>query len=286
MNFVEQANLPGELWLRSPNGAKDTANNVLSGVYVKYSQYSSFYSELTSNSIRRFDTFYDCLFVETESGCFFEKIVIENNSIQSFNRYSQFTPHSGQVPGYAAFNTRPGYWFDDVNNLIYHVILTPSALNINFSSRFYLNIHVKIFDCNTNDTKTVLLDQLVLILKEPGTDWSTYNYALEDPCLTFNSSTKHFNISFLIKNIPRQTGIISINFKSGDSKYYDDFVITEVNGHIPFFKVDLENTITRPFFPGLIYPIHILTVDPQPTKNDKAIQVLSTDFKKYLLVLE
>jgi hypothetical protein len=286
MNFVEQANLPGELWLRSPNGAKDTANNVLSGVYSKYSQYSSFYRELTSNSIRRFDTFYDCLFVETKSGCFFEKIIVENNSIKFFNPYSEFIPYFPPIPGFSSFNTRPGYWFDDVNNLLYHVILTPSALNINFSSRFYLNIHVKIFDCNTSETKTVLLDQLALILKEPGTDWSAYNFVLEDPCLTFNSSTKHFNISFLIKNIIRQTGIISINFKSGDSKYYSDFVITEVNGHIPFFKVDTKKTVTRPFFPGLIYPIHILTVDPQPTKNDKSIQVLSTDSKKYLLVIE
>lgn len=291
MNF-EQNNLTGELWLRDPSGKKNTANVVLSSIYEKYKTILPFYTELTNNNIRRFDVFYDTIFLETDSGFILEKIQTINDSITFFNNNNYFTPHVAPKPGYVTFNTRPGYWFDEKNNQIFYTIITPLEINKNFSSRFLFTVLVNIYNCNTGTINSVLFDIVGILLKEIPSAWDSFNCVVEDPVITFNPSSRQFNISFLIKDTERQMGIVSLNLKKGDAAYYDEYQITEINGHLPFFNIDEASCFNMAYDPAMALPFHIVTVaknKKDPAYNEKYIRVTIKDpddnfIDKYLVL--
>jgi hypothetical protein len=136
MNNFTTNNTTGELWIRTPQGIKDTANNVLSAVYLKYNSYTNFYSELTSNQITRFEIFYDNIFIETPSGCIFEKLLDQNGSFIPYNLSNLFTAKHTAAPGFVAFSTKVDYWFNESRKKIYFCNINVLESNKNFNSQF------------------------------------------------------------------------------------------------------------------------------------------------------
>ena len=58
MSKLNDINILGELWMRTPSGKILPSNVSLSSLYLKYSTiYSPIYSDLQNNAIKRFDCF-------------------------------------------------------------------------------------------------------------------------------------------------------------------------------------------------------------------------------------
>jgi hypothetical protein len=280
-------NIPGELWLRSPNGDKQLASMLLNNIYAKYETlnpsvtsnlygvvygndqaiYDTFYGELTSNQITRFDSFYDSIFIETKSGCIFEKIYTEDNLIKPFTVSDNFTAKHNVHPGFLSYDSYVDYWFDESNNRVFYVYLSNLKENKDFPDRFAFAVIVNIFDCNTGLIRTVMLWKVVLnLIAKDG--WDPFNFIIEPPKLTFNSTTRTFNVSFLLKNENKQFGLISVNFKQSDTLQNGLYEIKEVNGHLPFFTIDPSRCEAYPFDPHGLSLYRVVTV--ASNKNDPA----------------
>jgi hypothetical protein len=283
LNF-QNNNIPGELWLRSPEGVKEPAPLLLQNVYAKYQTitptltsilkdsvyfgtsevYNMFYNDLTSNRITRFDSFYDCIFVETQSGCIFEKIYTEDNQIKPFSVSDNFTAKHNVLPGFLSYDTYTDYWLDEASDSVYYAYISSLKENKDFANKFAFAVVVNVFDCKTGLIRTVMLWKVVLGIKYAA-DWDVFNYIIETPKITFNSSTRTFNISFLLKNTARQFGLISINFRELDTTQ-GAYEITEVNGHVPFFTIDPAKCEAYPYNPHDVSHYRVVTVSTD--KND------------------
>lgn len=260
MNTYTNNRIPGELWVRDYKDNREIASKALSGVYSKYSQrYPTFFSELTSNQITRFDCFQDCVFVETKSGAILEKITIDGDQFKPFNMANLHVPKIELKPGYLTFNTYTDYWYDDNNGKVYYVYLIALEENKTFRFQYSFAIIMDEFDCSTGLTQTVLFDKAVLAFKD-SRDWDLFNYVMENPKITYNKDTDKFNFSFLFKNKNRDFGLISINYQKRDAKERGHYVATEVNGHLPFFDLNIEECFIGPYDPSIIQSYRILTV--------------------------
>ena len=65
-----------------------------------------FYNQLINNEISRFDVFYDCIFIETTNGCFFEKIYIDETE--------SLVPHTKNFFFNGRKTTKIDYFFDRI----------------------------------------------------------------------------------------------------------------------------------------------------------------------------
>jgi len=296
LNFQNHTT-PGELWLRDPKGNKASAATLLSNVYNKYQTlnpsitsnlngsvylndqqiYDTFYSELTSNQITRFDTFYDSLFIETKSGCIFEKIYVDKDVIKPFSVADNFTAKHNVNPGFLSYDSYVDYWFDESKNYVYFAYISNLNENKDFPLRFAFALIVNQFDCKTGLIRTIMLWKVILGFNS-SINWDIFDYVLEAPKITFNSSTRTFNVSFLLKNIVRQFGLVSINFKQTDTVQQGTFEITEVNGHLPFFELDPTKCEAYPYDPRALSHYRVVTVASEktdPAYNLKFITLVS-----------
>jgi hypothetical protein len=280
MNEYNNLLTPGELWIRTPDGEKRNATEALSSVFSKYSSLSTFstlysgisgerlsmaafYSELTSNYVQRMDTFYDCIFLETPSGCVFEKLVPSENGYEPYNLSNLFTTKLNRYGDSLNFNTNIDYWFNENEKAVYYGYVVSLIENKNFNTQFAVAIIINKYDCSNNSIRTLLFEKLVLTYTS-SQNWSTTNYSLETPKITFNPTTQTYNFSFLLKNAIKQPGLISINFKRGESTNWDDYIVTEVNGHLPFFNLLIDNCYIEPYEPTRPASYRILTVASNP----------------------
>jgi len=259
MSLFYNTQIPGEMWIRDLKDNVSPASNVLSAVFLKYKNINSnFYSELTSNNIMKFDVFYDTFFIETHTGYIFEKFYIEDMEVKPYNQINLFNYKK---------TTSVDYWFDENKNKIYYTqiyctkdiseedffnivsidetdlytinnediidIFSSEESNTNY---FNFVLIFKVFDCNTGLSKLLLLDEIKLKYTDK-IDWNYDNFYIENPKITYNSDTKNFNISFINRNSKYSFGLISINILNSDMPY-----ITEVNGFLPFLKIDSLNS--------------------------------------------
>jgi hypothetical protein len=230
--------------------------------------------------------------VETKSGCIFEKLQIDNNQIKPFNQANLHKPKFDPVPGYLTFDTYVDYWFDEETNKIYYSYLSALEENKNFNTQFSFVFLVDVFDCNTATRKTVIFDKVVFVY-EGYRDWDIYNYVMENPKLTYNSDTKKFNLSFLLKNASRELGLISLNFIQTDAAEQSHYEVTEVNGYLPFFNLKIKDCYVIPYDPNIVQPYHVLTIATErndPAYNLKYIIITPNidgdDIEDYYLVIE
>jgi hypothetical protein len=225
MSLYNQDQTTGKLWLRNVIGNIDSANNVLSAIYAKYSQETQFYNELINNEIYRFDVFYDCIFIETESGCFFEKINVDENF--SLLPYTKFFFYNTRK------TTPVDYWFDEVQNKVFFIeIQYESILNETF--KFILYFYE--FDLITGITNLKLKNRINLKLKNSPI-WSNFTPEIEKPRLAYNIDTKNYNVSFVFRGKEKQFALLSIMLRKET-----DFIITKIDGIAPFITLDPENS--------------------------------------------
>lgn len=286
MLHFQNNNIPGELWLRDLKGNKESATTLLSAVYEKYHSlnpilssrnaslvyartstiYDTFYGELTSNQITRFDVFYDSVFIETKSGCIFEKIYLDKDQIKPFTIADCFTPKHDAKPKFLNFDTYVDYWFDDSNNKVYFTYIACLEENKDFPNRIAFVILVNEFDCETGLITTILFWKVILSFKN-SSNWDIRNCVIENPKITFNSTTRTFNVSFLLKNSIKQFGLVSINFKKIDNPFKGDYAITEVNAYLPYFEMDGNACEAYPYDPNAKPPYYVVTAAKKPSED-------------------
>lgn len=273
MNTYNQNITPGELWLRTLEGNKIPASTALSSVYVKYATaYPTFYNELTSNQIRRFDTFEDCFFIETESGYIFEKVYFENNQYKPFNTTNLYTPIYYKQTGSLQYGTSTDYWYDENSSKVYYAYILTLDENKNFTDRFSFVLIVNLFDCQTGSLQTILFHRLSLAFSS-ARNWSSFTAYIESPKITHNADTGRYNISFLLKNETKEFGIISINLSESHSVIYDKYKVEEINSYIPYLIIDEDRLEAGAYDPNIVQPYRVLTVSSVLDKRDPAYRL-------------
>lgn len=229
MSAYYDKQIPGELWLRDLKDSVEPSHNVLSSIYFKYQEvHFPFFCELTANRINRFDVFYDSIFIETIYGCIFEKIYIENDAIVPFNQINLFNIKK---------TTTVDYWFDENKNKVYFTDLYYYYNSDTVSDGFEFIFIFKVFDCKTGLIKPLILDNVIIKFLS-SSNWKRSVLTIENPKITYNSDTKLFNVSFILRNSVNTIGIISINVLNSDEPH-----ITEVNGFLPYATIDFENCV-------------------------------------------
>jgi hypothetical protein len=264
MNFYTETNYNGELWLRDTNDNVLPAYQLLSSIYEKYKDINStFYNDLTSNIIKKFDVFYDSFYIETNNGYFFEKYFIQNSLIYPYSQVNNYN--------YSTLNT--DYWFDEINKKIYYIntnIQNYLVSPVENSSLLAYAFTFKVFDIQTGISKTLLDESLIFDVLYPQNllDLSDLK---EDPKLTYNKDTNNFNISFIVRNNINQMGLISIILNETEIKKIDAF--------IPFgtLRIHEEIPVTPPSTPTPTpTPTATYVTLPTPTPTQSLMPLVPT----------
>jgi hypothetical protein len=231
MNFFYDNEYNGQPWVRDFNNNIQPFNEALSSIYVKYKDVNStFFNELTSNSIKKFDCFYDSIFIQTQTGYIFEKYTVKNSKIETYDRINNFSAYESN------YNSID-YWFDEISKKVYffEFISTedqfiPSLVSVDGIpySAICFNFKFGVFDIKTNLLRETFRKKIIFWLENP-LNLLTSNGIVENPNITYNSSTNLFNVSFIIKNDVNEIGIVSINLNKKEIK--------EINTFIPYGTV-------------------------------------------------
>lgn len=216
MNKLIENQTSGEIWMRTPSGKILPSTDALSALNLKYSTVDpDFYFELINNEIKRFDFFYNVIFIETASGYIFDKLTKSQNILIPENNDNRLTLK-------ANMESNPDYWLDEINKKIYVVNNELSAWN---SSSANLNITIKQFDITKNLYSTKLsynlnLKYYINLTKEP----------IMEPCkISYNIDTKCFNVSFILRGNNNEFGLISTTLKKNQN-----LVIDSINCLLPY----------------------------------------------------
>jgi hypothetical protein len=255
MNFYNDTNFTGELWLRDVNNNVQEAGTVLSAVFLKYKDlYPDFYYDLNFNIITKFDVFYDSFYIQTPNGYIFEKVSFQNYKMLPYSLFDHRSPLG---------SNNIDYWFDEINKKVYFCgfseVEPVTGKSINFSLFF------KEFDINANKIKEFYTKSIHLSLDNTSNLLSSYGIK-DDPKLTYNADTNIFNVSFLVKNDIRQNALISINLNQNN--------ILEVNSFIPFGELNTVKSYVTEYIPTPT-PTPTPTVTKTPTRTPTVTPTLT-----------
>jgi len=218
MKIFSSQFVDGELWLRSLDGDIKPANFVLSSIYVKYEPISSlFYNDLVNNMIVNFDVFYDSIYIETETGFIFEKI--------SQTHDGRLIPYQNNNNFIQKTQTPIDYWLNEEKYKIYFVDIK-CGIQTTKSFSYYVLIYE--YDINNGIIKLVFKHLISLGLTAADA-WGNQIPTTEKPKICYNKDTKHYNVSFVFRNIRNKIGLISMNFSDTG-----EFIMEKLKGIIPF----------------------------------------------------
>lgn len=218
-------NYLGQLWMRDIKDNVYPLNEALSAVFLKYKKPEpTFYNDLTSNRIKTFDTFYDSIFIQTKTGYLFDKYITnENFEILPYDRINNFNANKT--------SQSIDYWFDELEQKVYFfefVDPTYTPPVVEYSAISYA-FNFKCFDIKTNIISNLISKRIYFWLHKP-IDLYISNGFIGNPKLSYNTDTKTFNVSFIVKNdVASSFGMISMNFNKEE--------VDEVNTWIPFGEV-------------------------------------------------
>lgn len=218
MKIFSSQFVDGELWLRSLDGNIKPANLILSSIYVKYEPINTlFYNDLTNNMILNFDVFYDSIYIETETGFIFEKILQKSDGqlvpFQNNNNFIQKT------------QTPIDYW---LNEELYKIYFIDIKCGIQTTTSFSYYVLIYEYDLNSGFIKLVF-KHLITLRLEAANSWGGQIPITEKPKICFNKDTKRFNVSFIFRNFKNKIAIISMNFSNNG-----EFIMEKLRGVIPF----------------------------------------------------
>ena len=185
MSIYKNEQLEGQLWLRDLTNNIDSANNVLSSIFLKYESINTnFYADLSSNNITKFDVFYDTIFVETLNGFIFEKFYIDSGYIRPYNQLNLFTSRK---------STNVDYWYSETKNKVSFAEIVTNINPYKLDTDKYINFLVifKEFDCSSGTARVVFVNEVKLNYTSI-TDWDDSKKVLETPKITYNTDTKTF----------------------------------------------------------------------------------------------
>jgi len=215
--FYEKNNQPGELWIRDNNNNIKLVSEFLSNVFLKYKPLSSSYistnkysnidvdfynSLMDSKQILRFDIMDDVIFIETPVGNTFEQIIIDDRGfIQPKNQSNNFSSSENLTKRFGF----PDYWYDELNR---NIFVASNKID-SYGNFIKLSYIIELFNI-----KNSLLDIVYQfnININFGNEYSYKQLPVVEPVkLTYNKSTKTFNISHICRGANKEFGLISIN---------------------------------------------------------------------------
>jgi len=245
MDFYRDQDFLGTVWLKNKKNEKLTFQEAASSILEKYRyKEPTFFNEITSKEIKKFDVFYDSFYLQTPSGFIFEKYISTEFEIKPFSYFSNF--QSTIVPEYYV-----DYWFDEKKHKVYifeSLPTFPIIPDVENHGYVEFGFQFKVFDIKTNTIKKIIKENEIKFWLSGCDTLKQSNGVYEQPLLTYNIDTNIFNASFLIKNDRNDVGIISLNF--------NETQILNVNTFIPFGIVQPLEYTPPDVIEGLtIYPL-------------------------------
>jgi hypothetical protein len=178
---------------------------------------------LINNEIKRFDFFYDVIFIETASGYIFDKLSKNKNVLIPENNDNRLTTTENG-------NKFPDYWLDEVNKKIYVV---DNEIKYWTSTSVKINVKIKQFDITKNLYSTKFSYDIELIYNNTITKKPTI-----EPCkISYNLDTRCFNVSFILRGNAEEFGLISSTLKKNQN-----LVINNINCLLPYTTVQEINS--------------------------------------------
>lgn len=203
LSAKQRINVGGEIWTRKNSQVVQAGTISLSSIYNQYKNIS-LYHELTSNNIKKIDTFFDTLFIETSSAILFEKIKYNFNTdiitsgVDSSRQISLVTPainslnrEFNQLPTSQEYSKAGTPWFFPKEGLVYIPVVDLSTNFITpkiFCMDINKSVLTQVFPTNDNDKQS--LTQLI----------GLNSTEISRPVLSYNKSKKHFVYSFVCKS--------------------------------------------------------------------------------------
>lgn len=220
----------GQLWLRTLDDTVKPSYNILSAVYIKYQAINqSFFNELTSNDLLRFDVFYDNILIETKTGFIFEKIFFD----QTTDGFIPFQYNSNfNINTYVPMD----YWFDETNLKVY---IAEIKAGIQPSDAFNFYVVINEYDCVMGVITEIFKSNIKIPLNSP-TSWGNDLSIITSPKICYNPDTKRYNISFVFRNNNKEFALMSLNFINNE-----EFILEQINGLIPFANGFGQYTVTN-----------------------------------------
>lgn len=251
----------GQMWVKLADNNVYKAPDALSAVYAKYSNQSSIYNQLTGNSIKNIEVFFDTLIIELSGYVLFEKIKFDYTDIEITNTDVQYlnldisstlptrvlssTSLTGVTVNTTAKPYYGGIWYNEsskkfVTCLILSaglVTASPSASGIIVPVLYEYNLNdpanrKRIWPTNKTDFNEYIYYQGASAT-DPDKEYITY---VEPPVITYNTSTATYFITF-IAYVNQQLKII--NYSTGAAAV-GNVIVTETSNPV---TTETGNTI-------------------------------------------
>ena len=214
-------NAYGELWVKTVDGTIYPATSALSAIYNKYTNNFSIYTQLSSNSIKNLEVFYDTLVIELSGYTLYEKINFDyedfviksaDNNFQALDFHQPVTTRllsSASLTGINLNSTASilygDNWYDDLNKkIISCVLLSAAVVTANAASGLVIPV---LYENNLNNPA-----KRTRIFPTSNTDYSFYLYGkgasavdpdkelltyIEPPVITYNKDAATYIVSFI-----------------------------------------------------------------------------------------
>jgi len=232
----QRLDVTGQLWIQKNSQFTTPAYNGMLNVFDSY-KFLPLYSELTGYGIKRFDVFYDTLFIETTGALIFEKIQYDYNtsdvfSIIDFARgISLAIPTTNtlnreftfSLPLTAQFAKAGDIWFLSKEKQVYIAVLELQDLKP-------VPILYTLDLTKTNLTKAITINDLNALNCT----------SISKPKLSYCSSKKEFLYTFTAKDTNNQNIIVSISIQKTDT-----LIPNNIKIYSPLSKEDLPPIVFK-----------------------------------------
>ena len=160
----------GAMWIKRSVDDLPCAATTLSSAFLKYSG-TSFFQDITSNSIKRVCAFGDSILIKTSNGIAIDKIDTNISPIsESINLTSLNSSDWAQ------------WWWSPDTKEVFYVTLSQ-----------YLNMSWFCYDVDENITKTLMVSSL--------SSYISGTFAVNGLDISFNETTRNFNVSFSYRTL-------------------------------------------------------------------------------------
>lgn len=212
----------GELWVKTADSSVYKAPDALSAVYKKYSNQPTIYNQLTGNSIKNFEVYYDTLVIQLSGYTLFVKITFDYESVLITNTGADYynlnyttnfplrvlssTSLTGVTLSGTAVPYYGGIWYNEPQKTFVTcfvlsasiVSTSPSASGIVVPVLYEYNINnpserVRIWPTNKTDFNEYIYYQNASA-NDIDKEYLTY---IKPPVITYNKSTNAYYITFI-----------------------------------------------------------------------------------------
>jgi hypothetical protein len=221
----QRITVPGQIWIRKNSQQTEPGYNALLDVFDTYKTIS-LYNELTGTGVRKIDTFYDTLYIETSGAIIFEKINYDYSQAGIFsiadsargislavpaqnNLNREFTNTLPNNPNYAKVGDT--WFFAKEKTIIISVVEMQGSSIVPYLYSYDIsrNILKKAFSIPSN---TQTFNSLSAI-------------EISRPVLSYSSTKKQFLYTFTAKNNTNKDTIISIYINNEPELTVEDIKI-------------------------------------------------------------